>query len=39
MKIRPVAAKLFIADWQKDGYDETNSRFSEFRERASKWPQ
>jgi len=31
MKIRPVEAELFHAD----GHDEANSRFSQFRERAS----
>jgi hypothetical protein len=40
MKIPPVAAELFHADGQTDGQtdgrDETNSRFSQFRERAYK---
>ena len=33
MKIRPVGAKLFHADGQKDGHEEANSRFSQFCER------
>jgi hypothetical protein len=36
MKIRPVAAELFHADGRTDGHDEADSRFSQFRERASK---
>jgi hypothetical protein len=27
MKIRPVRAELFHADWRTDGHDEPNSRF------------
>jgi hypothetical protein len=34
IKIRPVGAELFHADWQTDGHDEANSRFSRFYERA-----
>jgi len=34
MKIRPVGAKLFHADGRTDRYDEVNSRFSQFCERA-----
>jgi len=34
MKIRAVGAKLFRADGWTDRHDETNSRFSQFRERA-----
>jgi hypothetical protein len=30
---------LFHADGRTDGHDEADSRFSQFRERASKWPQ
>jgi len=33
MKIRPVAAELFLADRRTDGYDEANSRFLQFWER------
>jgi hypothetical protein len=37
MKIRPIGAELFHADWQIDGQkdklDETNSFFSQFCER------
>ena len=36
MKIRPVGAKLFHADWQMDRHDDANSRFSQFCERAQK---
>jgi hypothetical protein len=41
MKIVPVGAELFDADGgrtdgQTDGHDETNSRFSQFYERAWK---
>jgi hypothetical protein len=35
MKIRPVGAELFRADGRTDKHDETNSRFSQFCERAS----
>jgi hypothetical protein len=34
MKIRPVVAELFYAG--TEGHDETNSRFSQFCERAQK---
>jgi hypothetical protein len=34
MKIRPEGAELFHTDRQTDTYDETNSRFSQFCERA-----
>jgi len=34
MKIRPVGAELIHADGQTDGYDEANSRFSQFFESA-----
>jgi hypothetical protein len=34
MKIRPLGAELFPADGQTDGRDESNSRFSQFYERA-----
>ena len=35
MKIRPVgAAELFHAGGRKDGHDEANIHFSQFRERA-----
>jgi hypothetical protein len=34
MKIRPVGAELFHADEQTDRYDEANSRFLQFFERA-----
>jgi hypothetical protein len=34
MKIRPLWAQLFHADGRKDRYDEANSRFSQFYERA-----
>jgi hypothetical protein len=41
MKIRPMAAKLFLADGEMDGQtdrrDELNSHFSQFSERASKF--
>ena len=30
MKIHPVEAELFHADGRTDGYDEANSRFSQF---------
>jgi hypothetical protein len=36
MKIRAVVAKLFHANGQTDGYDEANSRFSQFFESAEK---
>ena len=38
MKIRPVEAEVFHADGQKDTdrHDETNSLFSQLRERAKK---
>jgi len=36
MKIRPMVAELFHADGRTDGHDEANSRFSKFREHASK---
>ena len=38
IKIRPVGAELFRtdtrADWRTDGYDEANSRLSQFCKRA-----
>jgi len=34
MKIRQVGAELFYADGRTDGYDEADSRFSRFSERA-----
>ena len=34
MKIRPVGAELYHVNGQTDGYDEANSRFSQFCERA-----
>jgi len=34
MKIRPVGYELFHADGRTDRHDETNSRFSQFCERA-----
>ena len=34
MKIRPAEAELFYTDGRKDRHDETNSRFSQFYERA-----
>jgi len=34
MKIPPVGAELFHADWRTNRHDETNSRFSQFCERA-----
>jgi len=34
MNIRPVGAELFHADGRTDRRDETNSRFSQFCERA-----
>jgi hypothetical protein len=34
MKIRPVGAEMFHADGRTDRHDETNSRFSQFCERA-----
>jgi hypothetical protein len=37
MKIRPVGADLFHANGQADRRDETNSRLSQFCERAWKW--
>ena len=33
-EIRPVGAELYRADRRKDRYDEANSRFSQFCERA-----
>jgi hypothetical protein len=36
MKIRPVGAELFHANGRMDGYDETNSRFSQFCEKRLK---
>jgi len=30
MKIRPVVAKLFHADWRTNRHDEANSHFSQF---------
>jgi hypothetical protein len=36
MKIRSVGAELLHADGRTDRYDEANSRFSQFCERASK---
>jgi hypothetical protein len=35
MKIRPVGAELFHVDRRTDRYDEANSGFSQFREKAS----
>ena len=41
MKIRLVGAELYLADGRTDGqtdrHNETNSRFSRFRERAQKY--
>ena len=34
INIHPVGAELFRADGQKEGHDESNSRFSQFRERS-----
>jgi len=34
MTIRPVGAELFHADGRRDRHDESNSRFSQFYERA-----
>ena len=34
IKIRPLGADLFRAHRRKDGSDESNSRFSQFRESA-----
>ena len=36
IKLRPVGVELFHADGQTDGYDQTNSRFSQFYEYAQK---
>jgi hypothetical protein len=36
MKIRPVAAELLHVDSRTDRHDESNSRFSQFCERAYK---
>jgi hypothetical protein len=36
MKIRPLGYKLFLAEGRTDRHDEADSRFSEFRESASK---
>ena len=36
MKIRPVGAGLFHADWQRDGHCDANSRFSQICERARR---
>jgi hypothetical protein len=32
MKLSPVGAEVFHADWQTDMHDEANSCFSQFRE-------
>jgi len=37
-KIRSVGAKMFHADEGTDGYDEANSRLSQFCERVEKPP-
>ena len=36
MRVRPVGAELFHLDGHTDRYDEANSRFSKFCERAKK---
>src|SRR5215510_9595974 len=38
IKINPMGAELFCADGRTDGYDETNSRFSQSCEHASEVP-
>ena len=38
MKIRPLGAELLLAEWQTDGREEANSRFSQFFANSPKMP-